>query len=286
MNVGKYTFVEDNLARNDAILLGGKDYTDLLTEGITIFTGGNPENLLYDSHSLSAVSDNGVCVYRDILREPNLDSELLSRVHIIPGRIEFSGKPYMRVNDDFSASWESRNKARPKDFPTFFREVREVNEAKIKVRESFQALHVSFQFEFATSTTLTDWQLGPARLSSMRSVFSAITKCPSHSEPLDGLDGIKLNESIQSLMLDWGEVWLCQGTDLACIAAFGLLDQIVIDQNLRPKKLINNGQCLQCVLGYAKSHLDPGTEHESRFLVMFCPSGLSRCMLSTMIPGH
>jgi hypothetical protein len=71
----------------------------LLEIAETIFGGKRYTGKSSGQGMNSAISENGICYYLDVLREPTTGAANIGRVHVIPGRIEYFGRPYHLLAD-------------------------------------------------------------------------------------------------------------------------------------------------------------------------------------------
>ena len=61
---------------------------------IELFTG-----FKYNQGEYTALAEEGICIYRSILNGMSDDIEISSKIHILPGTIEYHGSPYTQVAD-------------------------------------------------------------------------------------------------------------------------------------------------------------------------------------------
>ncbi|KFY99779.1 hypothetical protein V500_01263 [Pseudogymnoascus sp. VKM F-4518 (FW-2643)] len=61
---------------------------------IELFTG-----FKYNQGEYTALAEEGICIYRSILNGMSDDIEISGKIHILPGTIEYHGRPYTQVAD-------------------------------------------------------------------------------------------------------------------------------------------------------------------------------------------
>ena len=71
----------------------------LLNIAETMYGGRRHAGVILPSHFISAIPENGLCSFLDILKEPGRTAAPVGRVKIITGRIEHLGRPYHQVQD-------------------------------------------------------------------------------------------------------------------------------------------------------------------------------------------
>ena len=71
----------------------------LLNIAETIYGGRRHLAYRHPSHFISAIAENGLCYFLDILREPGRAAATVGRVNVIAGRIEHLGRPYHKIQD-------------------------------------------------------------------------------------------------------------------------------------------------------------------------------------------
>ena len=238
---GSLGFIEHQLSQNSAISFGEKyDSSSLITAAMVLFTGRPSPQTQQDFHDTSALSVNGICVYQDILREPSLDAELTSHVHVIPGKIDSSGRPFSQVKDQTYSMKEGR-RSNEDGVPAVFKNVAQSARVRFRVRETVQTLHTALDFNFSTPFVFSG--IGPKRLTSRVTFSGGVLRCLGHTPETQDRVSIRLEESFNSFT--WGDhlIWLFRGNLAACIAVFALLDE-----TCRLKVLINDINCLDCCL--------------------------------------
>ena len=215
--------------------------TPLIAAATVLFTGKIPRSKLqFDSSKVSAVATGGICVYIDALRKPNLDSECISRVHIIPGRIENDGKQYARIQDHGNTT-DWYDKYDIKDFSAIFQQVHQITEARAKTRQTAQTLHLSFELPGPSRYSLPE--IGPRNLSFWARHATGLLKCQGHDQDRTQILGIDFKQPFQTFSWSNKEVWLCIGTTAACCMAISFLHS-----TKRPLLLVNDVDCLECCL--------------------------------------
>ncbi|KAL3417598.1 ankyrin repeat-containing protein [Phlyctema vagabunda] len=78
--------------RNETFL--GSDYTQRI---LSLFTGF--DNSTFGKRDVSAVSEQGICVFSRALKDIDFNPQQLLRYSLIPGQIEFSGRTYQYTED-------------------------------------------------------------------------------------------------------------------------------------------------------------------------------------------
>lgn len=85
-DVGSLDFVQQELRENQTVSIDSSQYNSSSMLLAAILFGGRECNVDTFRSKFSAISNNGICVYVDTLREPSLHSECVGRVHVIPGK--------------------------------------------------------------------------------------------------------------------------------------------------------------------------------------------------------
>jgi len=115
----------------------GHNYYYRLQDALMLFTGHlYPAEWPGASQGTTAMSEGGVCVYLDILREFTLNPELTGLVHVVPGRIEKDNKPFRMVQDSLASQHAPR--------PTANALLAKLSQISLRLTETPKSLRVTY----------------------------------------------------------------------------------------------------------------------------------------------
>ena len=151
-----------------------KEYNTLIGQALTIF-GGRPS---YDasiwSGKTSAVSQGGMCVYLDTLREASIRDEAQDCVHVTTGWIEYAGKPFTRISD---MRHEIRSANMIGNFDIAQDWASKLQDVRLHVVETVRSLQVEYLFTSASSTHCPDVLIGPYEFNLQTTLIKRQAQC-------------------------------------------------------------------------------------------------------------
>jgi hypothetical protein len=146
-----------------------------LTDILLLFTGSE----LQTDHMACARSSRGICVYIDGLRELTDDSQLISRFHVVPGRIEYNDIPHRAVGD---ATQNSRSLQDVKEGDLLkLTDGKLFNRVKVRVRETLDSLIVGHNV-IDRNGSATGVTIGPYLLRYRVAKARGLVHCPHSSQ--------------------------------------------------------------------------------------------------------
>ncbi len=92
------------------------------------------------SDQLSALSNEGICVYYDTLRELSIRKEKVGRIHVVPGKIEYNNKPFRQIEDQ---QWLN-NDEKPSDWKG---NMIDSTNASLMVTERAYSLYLNYELK-------------------------------------------------------------------------------------------------------------------------------------------
>lgn len=107
-----------------------------------------------DEDGVNAFSHGGVCSFYSVLQEFVLDREVLGRISIIPGHIEWDGTSYPCIRDRFNIS----------SMPGPVLSIQPMITVNLGVTQQVKSLQIEFQFGLGNNSIASALAVGPASL--------------------------------------------------------------------------------------------------------------------------
>jgi hypothetical protein len=213
---------------------------------------------LEDSFSC-AVSSGGICVYRKILEGLSIHDNLgyaLGRIQIVPGRIEWNGITFDRVQDWYS---DSSDRFRMMEDEGIDPEEMDFGDPSLKMEQTLTSLRVAYCLSNSRQHVLN---IPPAYLANTALMARGLFRCQHHQAYNHGARTSERDLEYQILTLRGKEVALYKAPNDRSVCA-----ALAIANLLYPKYfVIWDDKCLECALESAVAEV----ETENRlFIVSF-----------------
>lgn len=199
-----------------------------------------------------AISAHGICAYWSILQSPTDELDLSGKVHVLPGTIEYHGKPYSKVGEDIDGDLDVNDDCFSK-LPLY-------NYPELLVTESAEYLSVWYKLSSKTDTSLKPLCIGPTRLlydivGSRGWVACKGKRCETKFVLPSPLVGVVDAHGIM--------VRLVSGDPIQrCVA-------ILLAKQLRHKCISRKEECLQCCMRTAITGLEHYYGDERQYGIVF-----------------
>ena len=229
----------------------------LLEVAETIFGGHRRTYDVPPESLVSAFSENGLCYLYGILKDPFSGDNKISRVHVIPGRIEHKGRTYKMLSDGGKRSspcpGQGRISPAVPESPLEDVESSRSGHLEVLITEHIGATRddLKIQYGVIKNDDVVAW-LGPARVVLAVSNNSGLAKCP-RDEPFNQIPdlmskvGRAFDQGSATCALEHGAVAI-RGDDMATrLTALHSLWQLIVQGN----------QCLSCCLRHGISQGRP-----------------------------
>lgn len=200
---------DKNLVRQFRHVLEGlRGNTDTMEAAICLFTGRTFDELERRIDNPCAISVGGICVYQDTLREVSDDRQLAGCVHVLPGRIEYNGRPFYTVEDKRVSSY-SRFKGDEKDWDLLANKA-QMSEVQVSVHETTRSLAVIYRIHDEdgrdTGKTISPFELNTQVLQSRGTVQCGHWR--QHSEEMGSSDELSeaFREQLETAKIKYREL--------------------------------------------------------------------------------
>jgi hypothetical protein len=231
-----------------------------------VFTGSWPKTLRDRDDresSCTAISSSGICVYADWLRQPSAEAEASSKIHAIPGHIEWQAKQYDLVFDGIysdrlnpkvpEALYEAATDEIPQDPP---RPEKITLKALVNERSSERELAYFYQASFPDGKV---W-MQPGFLSNVILHSSGYIPCNKSTCPSSLLwpctfvqQGWELNRDFYDKLHYQNGIACCVWSfqqDLAKCTALSLLSRSQAQGKRTLMMWMRSGECIPCCLKF------------------------------------
>lgn len=162
-----------------------------ITDALQLFVGSKVSDQ-QDLANVNAVSRKGLCFFFDSLLEPSIDSEVVGRVHVLPGYIEWEKRKYFHCSDR-TRDW----KEDPKDEKWFYNRIDQAADIcsfDLHIKDTARALELDYRFIDISGRV--SGSLGPSALASEAAYCRGFFKCPKRDgcAPLNPSMSIEVSE--------------------------------------------------------------------------------------------
>ena len=200
----------------------------------------------------AAFSRSGICVYHDSLREVSDDRQLLGRIHVVPGRIEYNGHSYSYLSDRH-LGWQWARQDLDEDLWGKLQDPSVLDHVKLNVRESHQGLEVYYTVQSLAAHPV-GINLSPELLSLRSGESRGLVTCDLSHSGKEGNHGSLSQSTLDQLKAANIEFKFLQSPLLGRCAAL----MIQGDTQNRVFSILQEKECLDCCIKVALEN-DPHT---------------------------
>ncbi|KFZ24729.1 hypothetical protein V502_00790 [Pseudogymnoascus sp. VKM F-4520 (FW-2644)] len=184
----------------------------------------------YNQGEYTALAEEGICIYRSILNGMSDDIEISGKIHILPGTIEYHGRPYTQVADYTGSIGRVTY--------DMLEVVSQYTQVAMDIKETTQQLEVWFNVTGTGNSVLQPLQVTPSALVANLCKAHGWVKC--RKSGCKHIYGVPMGNSPQFDVLG-RSVQIIKGGKIARCAATTLADRLNYCCIMQDK-------CIQCCI--------------------------------------
>jgi hypothetical protein len=222
--------------------------SQLHSVALELFAGEAPHKPI-SQLGTPAFSKAGICAYLDILREVSDSKELAGRIHIVPGRIEYCGRPYDCLQDgqplavDMHGVYKRSTDSQPERLHQLEQQISSLyayEKRNICVKQLINGLQI--WYEMSGSKALGPLIVQPEKLSTAVVTARGFIHCSGHGCPVTSTEAEN-----------------CQPDKTTTIGLLGKIIHVIRGDNMTRclalngtgceyELLLRNRECMQCCI--------------------------------------